>query len=170
MGCISSETPPKYLNSPVQPSSSGFITAQSGLPINFIANGNNLHAPGNTQRPNVNGTPNVPGNIGPGNLWFDTSMFSSAAPDTWGTASRNGVLDGPTYKNLDMTLAKLLSFGRIKGEVRADIFNVLTTPHFDRPSGNLDSPNFGQITQTVGTVVQNALATTAGSYRPSCDR
>ena len=86
------------------------------------------------------------GNIGPGNLWFDTSTFSSAAPDTWGTASRNGVLDGPTYKNLDMTLAKLLSFGRIKGEVRADIFNVLNTPHFDRPSGNLDSPNFGQIT------------------------
>src|SRR5438093_4003411 len=70
---------------------SGFITAQSGLPINFTANGNNLHAPGNTQRPNVNGTPNVLGNIGPGSLWFDTSVFGAAAPDTWGRARRDGV-------------------------------------------------------------------------------
>src|SRR5206468_12499999 len=74
---------------------SGFVTAQSGLPINFTAKGNNLHAPGNTQRPNVNGTPNVIGNIGPGVFWFDTSVFSAAAVDAWGTATRNGVLDGP---------------------------------------------------------------------------
>src|SRR5205823_4786856 len=126
---------------------SGFFTVQSGLPINFIANGNNLHAPGNTQRPNVNGTPAVLGNIGPGNLWFDTSVFSAAAPDAWGTAARNGVLDGPRYVNVDATIAKLFSFpGKIHGEFRADIFNVLNTPHFDRPSGNFDSPNFGQIT------------------------
>jgi len=126
---------------------SGFITAQSGLPINFTANGNNLHAPGNTQRPNVNGTPNVLGNIGPGVFWFDTSGFSAAAPDTWGTATRNGVLDGPAYKNVDATIAKLLFFpNKIKGEIRADILNVLNTPHFDRPSGNFDSVNFGQIT------------------------
>jgi len=125
---------------------SGFYTVQSGLPINFTANGNNLHAPGNTQRPNVNGTPAVFGSVGPGALWFDTSVFSAAAPDAWGTAARNGVLDGPVYKNVDLTIAKLLSFGHIKGEVRADVFNAFNIPHFDRPSGNFDSPNFGQIT------------------------
>jgi hypothetical protein len=26
------------------------------------------------------------------------------------------------------------------------MFNVLNIPHFDRPSGNFDSANFGQIT------------------------
>jgi carboxypeptidase family protein/TonB-dependent receptor-like protein len=126
---------------------SGFFTVQSGLPIYFTANGNNLHAPGNAQRPNVSGTPGVLGGIGPGVLWFDTSVFSSAPPDTWGNAARNGVLDGPKYVNLDATIAKLFSFPhRIRGEFRADVFNVLNTPHFDRPSGNFDSPNFGQIT------------------------
>jgi len=126
---------------------SGFLTAQSGLPINFTANGNNLHAPGNTQRPNVSGTPAVYSNPGPGQLWFDTAVFSPASPDTWGTAVRNGVLDGPSYVNVDATLAKLFSlWHRIKGEVRADVFNVLNRPHFDRPSGNYDSANFGQIT------------------------
>jgi len=129
---------------------SGFFTAQSGLPINFTADGTSLHAPGNTQRPNVNGTPTVFGNAGPGQLWFDTSVFSAPAADTFGTATRNGVLDGPHYTNLDMVLAKVVSFAhRFKGEFRADIFNVLNKPHFDRPSGNFNSSNFGQITATL---------------------
>ena len=126
---------------------SGFFTVQSGLPINFTANGNNLHAPGNTQRPNVTGTPKVLGNVGAGSFWFDTSVFSAAVPDTWGTARRNAVLDGPKYVDLDATVAKLFSFSStVKGEFRVDILNLLNTPHFDRPSGNFDSTNFGQIT------------------------
>ena len=126
---------------------SGFFTVQSGLPINFTANGNNLHAPGNTQRPNVTGTPAVLGDIGAGAFWFDTSVFSAAAPDTWGTAQRNGVLDGPKYVDLDATVAKLFTFSqRVKGEFRVDILNALNTPHFDRPSGNFDAATFGQIT------------------------
>jgi hypothetical protein len=126
---------------------SGFFTVQSGLPINFTANANNLHAPGNTQRPNVTGTPKVLGEVGAGKSWFDTSVFSNAVPDTWGTAQRNAVLDGPKYVDLDATIAKLFSISQtVKGEFRVDILNALNTPHFDRPSGNLDSANFGQIT------------------------
>jgi hypothetical protein len=126
---------------------SGFVTEQSGLPINFTADGTSLHAPGNTQRPNVNGTPTVFGNAGPGQLWFDTSVFSPPAADTFGTATRNGVLDGPNYFDVDLVIAKLLTFGhRFKGEFRVDMFNALNTPHFDRPSGNFNSPTFGQIT------------------------
>jgi hypothetical protein len=126
---------------------SGFVTAQSGLPIDFTANGNSLHTPSNTQRPNVSGTPAVLGGIGPGALWFDTSVFSAPAPLTFGNAVRNGVLDGPNYRDVDATLAKLFSFPHgIKGEFRADIFNLFNTPHFDRPNGSFASTTFGQIT------------------------
>lgn len=55
------------------------------------------------------------GGIGSGVLWFDTSGFTSPAANTFGNAPRNGVLDGPTYVDLDATIAKLLTFGRIKG-------------------------------------------------------
>lgn len=125
---------------------SGFFTAESGLPINFTASGANLHAPGNTQRPNVSGTPTVTANSGPGQLWFDTSVFSAPPADTWGDAPRNAVLDGPNFYNLDSTLAKLFKIGRINGEIRADVFNVLNKPHFDRPGGSFGSATFGQIT------------------------
>jgi hypothetical protein len=129
---------------------SGFFTAQSGTPIGFTANGTSLRAPGNTQRPDVSGTPAVLGGIGPGNLWFDTSGFSAPAPNTWGNAPRNGTLDGPNYRNLDATIAKLFSFGRYKGEFRADIFNITNTPHFDNPNGAYLDPKFGQITSSFG--------------------
>ena len=98
----------------------------------------------------TNGTPAVLGGIGPGNLWFDTSVFSSPANNTFGNAKRNGVIDGPAYVNLDATIAKLFSFGgSVKGEFRADIFNITNTPHFSNPNGTFLGATFGQITSTM---------------------
>jgi hypothetical protein len=129
---------------------SGFFTAQSGLPVEITMSGANLRAPNNTQRPDVSGTPAVLGAIGPGNLWFDTSVFSSPAANTFGNVPRNGVLDGPNYVNLDATIAKLFTFPHgLKGELRADVFNVTNTPHFERPNGTFLGATFGQITSTI---------------------
>jgi hypothetical protein len=129
---------------------SGIFSAQSGAPIGISMSAANLNAPGNTQRPNVTGTPAVLGAVGPGNFWFDTSVFSSPANNTFGNALRNGVLDGPRYVNLDATLAKLFSFpGRTKGEFRVDLFNATNTPHFNNPGGTFLAAGFGQITSTI---------------------
>jgi hypothetical protein len=129
---------------------SGIFSAQSGSPIGITMSNATLNAPGNTQRPNVSGTPAVLGGIGPGALWFDTSVFSSPAANTFGNAVRNGTLDGPRYVNLDATIAKLLTLPHgIKGEARADIFNITNTPHFNNPNGTYLGATFGQITSTV---------------------
>jgi outer membrane receptor protein involved in Fe transport len=126
---------------------SGVFVAQSGTPINFEANNATLRAPGNTQRPNASGTPEVLGGIGPGNLWFDTSVFSAPAQNTWGNVQRNGLLDGPAYVNADATLAKVLMLpNNIRGEFRIDAFNVFNIPHFNNPNGTLGNASFGQIT------------------------
>jgi len=129
---------------------SGIFAAQSGSPINITMSAATLNAPGNTQRPNVSGTPAVLGGIGPGNQWFDTSVFSSPPPNTWGNAVRNDTLDGPKYVNLDATIAKLFSFPHsVHGEFRVDIFNITNTPHFNNPNGTYLATGFGQITSTV---------------------
>jgi hypothetical protein len=128
---------------------SGIFSAQSGSPIGISMSNATLNAPGNTQRPDVNGTPAVLGGIGPGSLWFDTSVFSTPAANTFGNSPRNGVIDGPRYVNLDATLAKLFTIGRTKGEFRADIFNVTNTPHFNNPNGTYLGATFGQITSTI---------------------
>jgi hypothetical protein len=128
---------------------SGIFSYQTGSPIAITMSAATLNAPGNTQRPDVNGKPAVLGAVGPGALWFDTSVFSSPAPNTFGNSPRNGVLDGPKYVNLDATIAKLFSFSRVKGEFRVDIFNITNTPHFNNPNGTFLGATFGQITSTM---------------------
>jgi hypothetical protein len=129
---------------------SGIFSAQSGSPIGITMSNANLNAPGNTQRPNQTGEPAVLGAVGPGALWFDTSVFTSPANNTFGNAPRNGSIDGPRYINLDATIAKLFSFPRsIKGEFRVDVFNITNTPHFNNPNGTFLGSTFGQITSTI---------------------
>jgi hypothetical protein len=130
---------------------SGFFTAQSGSPIGFSASGALLRLPGNTQRPNASGTPKVLGVTGPGNQWFDTSVFSAPPAGEWGNVPRNEFLDGPAYVNLDASLAKRIIFPRkIRGEFRIDAFNATNSPHFNNPSGSFGSASFGQITGASG--------------------
>jgi hypothetical protein len=129
---------------------SGIFSAQSGSPIGITMSNATLNAPGNTQRPDVSGTPTVRGAVGPGSLWFDTSVFTSPAANTFGNAVRNGTLDGPAYVNLDATIAKVFTLPHgIKGEARADVFNITNTPHFNNPNGTFLGATFGQITSTV---------------------
>jgi hypothetical protein len=129
---------------------SGIFAAQSGLPIRFEANNASLRAPGNTQRPDASGKPEVLGGIGPNAFWFDTSGFSAPAPGTWGNVKRNELLDGPWFINLDASLAKALSFGgNMRGEFRIDAFNVTNSPHFDNPERTFGNANFGRITAVI---------------------
>ena len=126
---------------------SGFFTAQSGRRSISTANSATLagarqHAAAQRQR-----DAEVLGGIGPGKLWFDTSVFSAPAQNTWGNVQRNSLLDGPGYVNVDATLAKRLVLPRgIRGEFRIDAFNVFNIPHFNNPNGVLGNANFGKIT------------------------
>ena len=129
----------------------GILTAQSGIPINFTTNAASLRAPGNTQRPNASGTPQVLGGIGAGNQWFDPSVFSAPADNTFGNVQRNALLDGPKYVNLDASIARWFTLkGEARAEFRIDAFNILNRAHFDNPNGEFGNARFGQITQTVG--------------------
>lgn len=128
----------------------GIFTAQSGTPFNLGASGATLRAPGNAQRPNASGRPQMFRAIGPGALYFDTSVFSQPPPATYGNVSRN-FLTGPRFVNLDASLFKKFHVTeRVGGEIRAEAFNVTNTPHFNNPEGGLGNPRFGQVTGAFG--------------------
>ncbi len=134
----------------------GLLTAQSGLPMDIQMSGALLRAPGNTQRPNQNGDAKILGGQGGGKLWFDTSVFSAPAENTFGNVTRNGAgIDGPGYLNLDGSLVKRFEFGTKYAEFRVDAFNVTNSFHASQPSNgsaNLTFGNaiFGQITASTG--------------------
>jgi outer membrane receptor protein involved in Fe transport len=130
---------------------SGIFTAYSGTPVNFTASAATLGAPGNTQFPNVSGEPEIIGDIGPGQKYFDTSAFSAPAQGTWGNLTRNGSISGPGFWNLDASLVKRLTFGqRVNVELRADAFNLTNTPHFNNPNGTFGQATFGEINSSFG--------------------
>ena len=130
---------------------SGIFTAYSGTPINFTASDATLGAPGNQQRPNVSGEPEILGGIGPGQKYFDVSVFSAAPAATFGSMTRNDSISGPGFWNLDASLVKRLTFGhRVNVELRADAFNLTNTPHFNNPNGSFGSSTFGEINSSFG--------------------
>jgi hypothetical protein len=124
----------------------GVFSAISGTPIDFTANANGLRAPGNSNTPNASGTPDVLGGIGSSALWFDTSVFSAPAANTWGNVERRGLLTGPAYINLDASIVKIVRFGTRRVEVRADMFNALNIAHYANPNGTFGNASFGRIT------------------------
>ena len=129
---------------------SGLFRAGSGTPINFQSSAP-LRAPDNQQRPNVSGTPEVFGAIGPGQLYFDTSVFSAPEQNTWGNITRNGSIRGPGFWNIDLSLVKRFRFGdRVAAELRADAINAFNHPIFANPNGNFGQATFGQVTGVPG--------------------
>ncbi len=130
---------------------SGIFVAQSGTPVD-IQGGSALRAPGNQQRPDLNGSQNVLGNIGPGQQYFDKSVYVASAANTFGNLTRNAGPRGPGYVNLDASVVKRFRVNdRIAAEFRVDAFNATNTPHFANPNGSFGSPTFGQVTGTLGT-------------------
>lgn len=85
-----------------------------------------------------------------GSPTFTGQVFFNNAPGQTSGLERN-ILDGPTFYNLDMTLAKQINFGeRYSFRVEASAFNVFNTTNF-APGQSLDinSTTFGRITSTL---------------------
>ncbi len=148
----------------------GILVIQSGTPLDFTTNATNLHAPGNTQRPNLTGDIKILGGLGPGQLWLDTSVFQTpAATQTgsggvayanFGQLTRNSTINGPGYWNLDSSIFKKFKFTeRFGGEIRADVFNILNHPNWGNPNTSVTATTFGQITGVASSARQVRFST-----------
>jgi hypothetical protein len=76
-----------------------------------------------------------------------------------GTLGRN-TLVGPGYVNVDFGLHKKFKITESSNlQLQANAFNLFNHPNFGLPVGNLNSPQAGRSTNTVGTprVIQLAI-------------
>jgi hypothetical protein len=80
--------------------------------------------------------------------WFDKTQLRSAVAA--GNTPRN-FLRGPAQKRVDLSISKRIPLGgRVRAELRWEIFNLFNTVNFGMPENNFDSVDFGTITNTVG--------------------
>lgn len=142
----------------------GITTLQSGRPIDVTQSVNTTRSFNALLRPNINGNPYLSESQRTLDRWFDTSIFSAAAPLSFGTSPRNPVR-GPGLVNFDVSLVKEFLFTeRRVVEFRAEAFNVTNTPPFGQPNGSynpslpLSQQAFGRITSAGdGRTIQLAL-------------
>jgi hypothetical protein len=80
----------------------------------------------------------------------DNLIAVNPAPGTVGTMGP-GYLEGPGQVQLDVNLIKRIRIGEGKElEFRADAINVLNRSNFAPPDADINSPNFGRITELSG--------------------
>ena len=132
---------------------SGFITAQSGLPLNITLGGaqgsnglpNGANGATGTNRPNVTGQNSYPRTL---NQWFNTSIFSAPAGGQWGNGGYDS-LYGPGRFNVNFSIFKTFQISEKRGssiELRGECFNVFNHTQFQNVSTSFSASNFGQVT------------------------
>ncbi len=127
---------------------SGFLTLQSGPPLQVSQNGGNIW--NGTQRPNLIGDPSTSGSIYDRmSNYFNVAAFSQPAIDVRGTAPRYLGMRGPAVNTLDAALLKSWkTTERQRLEFRLEASNVRNHPVFSNPGTTYGSSTFGQITGT----------------------
>ncbi len=144
---------------------SGICTAQDGQPFDVEQSTNTTATYSLLQRPNISGDPNLPTSEQTVRHFFNTSVFSPAAPLAVGTSPRNPVR-GPALVNFDAALHKQWFFHENRDiEFRVESFNFTNTPPLQlltrtayNPALPLSSQSFGQITTAGnGRILQLAL-------------
>ena len=133
----------------------GSFTYNSGLPVNIVSGTDVALSGTQNQRPNVNGSPTLPGGrtrAAQIAQWFNTAVFYPAATGTFGNAGRNIVI-GPPQKGTNMALMKNFPLPLREGmrlQFRAEAFGVFNVPNFSSPNASMNSKTFGQITSAGG--------------------
>ncbi len=133
------------------------ITAQTGFPINPIL-GNNASGNGNTvsapDRPSWN--PNFSGNVYPSTAanWYNTSLFVSPIPGTYGNVGRYSLL-GPGLTEVDLSILKSTAINeRFTAEFRAEAFNILNHTNLGLPNPNITTGGVITLTATTSRQLQ----------------
>lgn len=123
----------------------GILTLMSGNAINFSSTAPN-NAPGNAQTPNSSGPFKMLGAVND-SPWFDTSVYSAPAANTFGNVGRNSA-SGPNFYNLDASLFRNIQITeRYRMEFRAEAFALPNSPgwQLNNPNTNVNDPNFGKV-------------------------
>jgi hypothetical protein len=79
-------------------------------------------------------------------LYFNTSLFANEQPGQFGN-SRRRFFHGPGLNNFNVALAKSTKITESKElQLRFEAFNVFNHAQFTNPTGEINSSQFGQVT------------------------
>jgi hypothetical protein len=124
----------------------GILSLYGGPPFSVYADPGRLNGVRlKRNQPDVLGTAGILGHTGPGELFYDTSVFRPPPTGVYGNAGAQ-LLYGPGLVNYDASVFRKFPFGEGRyAELRVESFNITNTPHWDLPQNNIDRDRFGEI-------------------------
>jgi hypothetical protein len=132
---------------------SGGFTLVTGGPFTVLSGRDNSLSGVGFDRPNVNGSPELPGGRSRDDRmsrYFNTSVFTANPAGQFGNAGR-AIISGPGSVNWDVSLSKAFRIHeRHSLMFRWDSFNPLNHANLNAPNSTLTSPAFGRIQGTSG--------------------
>jgi hypothetical protein len=102
-------------------------------------------------RPNLKGAAKPPNQTL--DVWLNRAAFEAAPAFTFGNAPRNlsGIRTDDNFNWDFSVLKKIQVVERVRLEFRAEFFNFTNHPVFAAPNGNISSPDFGRVTNTLNS-------------------
>lgn len=137
---------------------SGVWSLHSGSPFTVFYGSNVSNSSGGgTQRPNRIGS----GRLSSGRAaarYFDTNAFTAPSLYSFGN-SGTGILTGPGYFNVDLTLERRFFITeRVSADLRGESFNTFNRANFNNPNATIGTTTAGVISSTQSPrVLQVAL-------------
>jgi hypothetical protein len=139
---------------------------QSGFPFTISVFGDTANAGAllNVNPVRANAVPGVSPELSDqrsADMWFNTAAFTTPAPFTFGTATRNSVW-GPSLSKADLALDRAIPLGAAQFHFRVEAFNLLNTVNYGTPNRFVNTPQFGTITEaaTAARQIQFVLRAT----------
>ena len=128
----------------------GIVTFRSGFPLTIRGPDNSTTNSRGARAAAVGKGGKTLGQVGQGTRWFDTTVYTSAARGTLGSAG-NGTERGPGLKQYDFSVQKQFPVKEsMRIELRAEFFNLTNTPQFNGPNRTVNSVVFGEISSAQG--------------------
>jgi len=133
--------------------SSGVIAEfRTGSPLGVVEQVNRTNAFSDSQRPDVVGSPDLPGGRSRADQierWFNTSAFAQPAQYKFGNAGRTSGY-GPGAIIVDISILKeFVVHERHRVQFRTEMLNSINNPNFGLPGLQRGSPTFGRITSLI---------------------
>jgi hypothetical protein len=131
---------------------SGIWTFYTGLhfspSMNTSVSGSQSGPGATTERPNLNGTPNLDVDQRTLSRWFNVQAFSIPQPYTFGNAGAF-ILVGPGLFTADLGIHRVFSIReRARLTYRWEMFNSLNRANFQNPNASIGSSAAGTISST----------------------
>jgi hypothetical protein len=127
----------------------GIFSIQSGQQAWIYSANNTSGTFSLLMRPNLSGSPFLPGSQRTIKHWFNTAAFSAPPSLQFGDSPKTPNIQGPAWYDLDFNLHRDIPIpitDTTHIELRGECFNCANHPDFLPPNGVVGSSTFGQIT------------------------